>query len=150
MLLCTLTMIPILFLSEVKGNSCRISYERVWSFGSSIRMVVRSRSTRVTPTLSVHFTSAIYVGVWCVWLCIISEGRRLNRMLYLIRTGGLVGDRALLRIFLKSHHSFFILYIVPCPPSPLPLPLHHWCDIVAESESFHTLYQLIADCRLVL
>ena len=74
-LLCTLTMIPILFLSEVKGNSCRISYERVWSFGSSICMVVRSRSTRVTPTLSVHFTSAIYVGVWCVWLCIISEGR---------------------------------------------------------------------------
>ena len=145
-------MIPILFLSEVKGNSCRISYERVWSFGSSIRMVVRSRSTRVTPTLSVHFTSAIYVGVWYVWLSIISEGRRLNRTLYLIRTGGLVGDRALLCIFLKSHHSFFIFYIVPCPPSPLPLPLplHHWCDIVAESKSFHTFYQLIADCRLVL
>ena len=72
--------------------------------------------------------------------------------MYLIRTGGLVRDLALLCIFLKRHHSIFILYIIPYPPSPLPLPLplHHWCDIVAESESFHTLYQLIADCRLIL
>ena len=124
-------------------------------------MVVRSRSTRVTPTLSVHFTSAIYVVcvvcgvyVWCVCgvcgvcgMCVVCvvcgvcvlymnypRGEKI-KSLYLVRTGGLVRYLALLCIFLKSHLSSFILYIHPLflILYIVTRPLHHWCDIVAES-----------------
>lgn len=50
---------PILLVSEVKGNVCSMSYLRVAELtGLLTVMELRSLCTRVRPTLSVHFTRA--------------------------------------------------------------------------------------------
>lgn len=54
----TLTMTPMRLLSEVKGNICRTQKVRIWPPGVLSCMEVRSLLTRVSPTLSVHCTSA--------------------------------------------------------------------------------------------
>ena len=59
--LLTLTIIPILFVSEVKGNICKISNLVVESLTGVFKViVVRSLWTKDRPTLSVHFTRATW------------------------------------------------------------------------------------------
>lgn len=54
----TLTMMPILLLSEVKGKICRMQKDRICPEGVLSCREFRSRLTRVSPTLSVHRTSS--------------------------------------------------------------------------------------------
>lgn len=54
----SLTMMPMRFVSEVKGNRCRIWKLLVIPFSSSSCMEVRSRKASFTPTCSVHCTRA--------------------------------------------------------------------------------------------
>lgn len=56
----TLTMMPILLLSEVKGKICRMWKERICPEGVFSCREVRSLLTRVRPTLSVHRTRATW------------------------------------------------------------------------------------------
>lgn len=54
-------MIPILFLSDVKGNMCNISYVMtVWSGSCSCKVEI-VLEIKVTPTLLLHSTKAIFI-----------------------------------------------------------------------------------------